>query len=149
MSTTFTAYTHLWKLLNYYGLDPSTATLKVRLVTSGYTFSAAHTAWDNGADDATDPSYNEVATGDGYTTGGITLTSPSADADSIDVADVTWTSLTKTFRGAILVAIGTIGGVTDPVLGYLLPDDTPADITATAEDYTIAWDSTDGLIASP
>lgn len=149
MATTFTAYAHTWKLMNYYGLDLSTATLKVRLVTSSYVFSSAHTAWDNGEDDGTDPSYNEVATGDGYTTGGITLTSPSADNDSIDFADVTWTTLTKTFRGAILVAIGTIGGVVDPVLGYLLPDDTPADVTATAEDCTIAWDATDGLVAQP
>jgi hypothetical protein len=149
MATTFTAYAHTWKLLNYYGLDLSTATLKVRLVTSGYTFSSAHTAWDNGANNATDPSYNEVADGDGYTTGGITLTSPSADNDSIDFADVTWTTLTKTFRGAILVAIGTIGGVVDPVLGYLLPNDAPADVTATAENYTIAWHATNGLVARP
>jgi hypothetical protein len=148
MAVSITAYDHLWKLTTN-GLNLQTATLKVRLVTSAYTFSAAHTAWDNGANNATDPSYNEVADGSGYTTGGVTLGSMAADADSIDFADAVWTSLTKTFRGAIVVAIGTFGSVTDPVLAYILPDTTPADTVVAAENYTLAWHATNGLFYRP
>jgi hypothetical protein len=148
MASSITAYSHLWKLVTN-GLNLQTATLKVRLVTSSYTFSAAHTAWDNGANNATDPSYNEVATGDGYTTGGITLTGMVADADSIDFDDVTWSALTKTFRAAIVVAIGEIGGVTDPLIAYLLPDTTPADIISVGSNYTLKWNDSDGLFYRP
>jgi hypothetical protein len=149
MASTFTAYDHLWKLCNYYGLNLSTATIKARIVTSSYTFSAAHTAWDNGANDATDPSYNEATNGDGYTTGGITLSNDTATNSKVDFDDITWTALTKTFRGIILVAVGEFGGVTDPVLGYLLPDSTPADIVSNGSNYSVLWNSTDGVFYRP
>lgn len=148
MASSITAYDHLWKLTTN-GLNLQTATLSVRLVTSSYTFSAAHTAWDNGANNSTDPSFNEVATGSGYTTGGITLTGMAADNDNIDFSDVTWTALTKTFRAAIIVATGTFGSVTDPILAYLLPDSTPADIVSNGSDYSILWNATDGLFYRP
>lgn len=149
MASSITAYDHLWKLVTTGGLDLDTAEIRIRLVTSSYTFSAAHTQWDNGANDATDPSYNEVANGSGYTTGGVQLASPSADNDSIDFADVTWTALTKTFRGAVAVAIGTFGGVTNPVLFYALPDSTPADIVSSGSNYSLIWNATDGLFYRP
>lgn len=143
MATTITAYDHFWKLVSTGGLDLDTAEIRLRLVTSSYTFSDAHTEWDNGENDATDPSYNEVANGDGYTTGGIQLANPVVTASTIDFDDVTWTSITKTFRHIIAVAIGTFGGVVNPVLFRILPDSTPADIVQTGSNYTVQWNSTD------
>jgi hypothetical protein len=127
------------------------------LVTSGYAptltespsgsgrYYIPGTAWDTGANNASDPSYSEVSNGDGYTTGGITLTGASATNDIVDYADITWASLTMTFRGAVCVAIGTCGGIVDPVLWYMLPDSTPADIVSNGSDYSILWHATDGL----
>lgn len=149
MATTITAYTHLWKLVTTGGLDLDTSEIRIRLVTSSYTFSAAHTQWDNGANDATDPSYNEVANGNGYTTGGIQLANPVVTTSNIDYDDPVWTALTKTFRAAIGVGIGTFGGVVNPVLFYILLDSTPADIVSTGSNYTIAWNSTDKLFYQP
>jgi hypothetical protein len=149
MATTITAYTHLWKLVTTGGLDLDTSEIRIRLVTSSYTFSAAHTLWDNSANDATDPSYNEVANGDGYTTGGIQLANPVVTTGNIDYDDVVWTALTKTFRAAIGVGIGTFGGVVNPVLFYILLDSTPADIVSTGSNYTIVWNSTDKLFYQP
>ena len=148
MATTITWYDHAWKLITN-GLNLQTADISVRLVTSSYTFSAAHTLWDNSANDATDPSYNEVANGDGYTTGGVILTNPVADNDSITYDDVVWTSLTKTFRHVIGVANGTVGGLSNPLLFRLLPDDTPADVISSGSNYSILWNDTDGLFYRP
>lgn len=148
MASTIEFYDHAWKLVTN-GLNLQTATISVRLVTSSYTFNAAHTLWDNGANDATDPSHNEVATGDGYTTGGITLTGMVADNDHITFDDVTWTALTKTFRHVIGVVNGTVGSLTDPVLFRLLPDSAPADIVSVGSNYSILWNDTDGLFYRP
>lgn len=149
MASTITAYTHLWKLVTTGGLDLDAAEIRIRLVTSGYTFNAAHTQWDNGANDATDPSNSEVANGSGYTTGGVQLANPVSTTSNIDYDDVVWTNLTKTFRYAIAVAIGTYGGVVNPVLFCFLPDSTPADIVSTGSNYTIQWNSTDKLFYKP
>lgn len=148
MASSITEYTHLWKLIATGGLDLDTSQIDVRLVTSGYTFDAAHTQWDNGANDSTDPSFNET-TGTGYTAGGKTLTSPVVTATTIGYADLTWTSLTATFRQAIAVGVGTFGGVTNPVLFRILLDTTPADIVITSSTYEIIWNSVDKLFYKP
>lgn len=149
MATTITAYDHLWKLVTTGLVDLDTDTLMVALVTSGYTPSTAHTVFDNGADDATDPSYNEVATGAGYTTGGAALANPVATNSNIDYDDVTWTSLTKTFRYAVCYKDGAAGALTDPLLFYILLDSTPADVVSSGSNYTIQWNSTDKLFYRP
>ena len=113
MASSITPYTHFWNMVATNGLDLDTSQIRIRLVTSGYTFSAAHTQWDNGANNGTDPSYNEVTTGSGYTTGGIQLINPVVTATNIDYDDVTWTALTQTFRADLAVAVGTFGGVVD------------------------------------
>lgn len=142
MATTTTAYDHLWKLLSTGGIDLDTDTLKVALVTSSYTPNTAHDEW-------ADVSANEVATGSGYTTGGVTLASPVATNDNIDYADVTWTALTKTFRYAVCYKSGSGGGLTNPLLFYILLDSTPADVVSTGSNYSIQWNSTDKLFYQP
>jgi len=142
MATTITAYDHLWKLLNTGGIDLDTDTLKVALVTSSYTPNTAHDEW-------ADVSANEVATGSGYTTGGATLASPVVTNSNIDYADTVWTSLTKTFRYAVIYKSGSGGGLTNPLICYLLLDTTPADVISSGSNYTIQWNSTDKLFYRP
>ena len=142
MAASITAYDHLWKLLNTGGIDLDTDPLKVALVTSSYTPSAAHTQW-------ADVSANEATTGAGYTTGGVTLASPAVTNSNIDYADVTWASLTKTFRYAVCYKSGSGGGLTDPLLFYILLDTTPADVVSSGSNYTIQWNATDKLFYRP
>jgi len=142
MATTITSYDHLWKLLTTGGIDLDTDTIQLALVTSSYTPSAAHTIW-------ADVSANEVATGAGYTTGGAALASPVVTSSNIDYNDVTWTSLTKTFRYAVLYKLGSGGGLTNPLIAWILLDSTPADIVSTGSNYTIQWNSTDKLFYRP
>lgn len=148
MAATITLYDHTWDLVAK-DLNLATATLRLKIVSSGYVFDATHTAWDSGTDDADDPSYNEVANGDGYTTGGQALAGVTVANGKMDADDVTWTSLSKTFRGLILVAVGTYSSVVDPVLFYLLPDSTPADTVSSGSDYSVIWNATDGIFYQP
>jgi hypothetical protein len=115
------------------------------LVTSEYTFNAAHTIWDPGTDDAADPSHCEVANGDGYTTNGAALGSLSVTAVRFDAADVTWAALTKTFRGAVLYHRATYLTIVNPLIAYILFDSTPADIVIGGGDYTVQWNAS-GII---
>ncbi len=142
MAASITAYDHLWKLIATGGIDLDTDTLKVALVTSSYTPSAAHTVW-------ADVSANEVATGAGYTTGGITLATPVATNSNIDYDDLVWTALTKTFRYAVCYKSGSGGGLTNPLLWYALLDTKPADVVSSGSNYTIQWNATDKLFYRP
>lgn len=142
MAATITAYDHLWKLLLTGAVDLDTDTLKLALVTSSYTPSTAHDEW-------ADVSANEVATGNGYTTGGVTLASPVATNTTIDFDDVLWTSLTKTFRYGVCYKSGSGGGLTNPLLFYILFDSAPADIVSSGSNFTVQWHSTNKVLYKP
>lgn len=142
MAATITGYDHLWKLITTGAVDLDTDTLKLALVTSSYTPSGAHDEW-------ADVSANEVSTGSGYTTGGETITTPVATNTTIDYDDVTWTALTKTFRYAVCYKLGSGGGLTNPLLFYILLDSTPADIVSAGSNYTVQWHSTNKLFYKP
>lgn len=142
-------YDHAWKLINTGGLDLDTSELRIRLVTSSYTFNAAHTQWDNGANDSTDPSYNELTTTGGYTVGGKQLTTPVVTNSNIDYDDLKWTSLTATFRQVICVAIGTFGGVTNPVVWRMLPNSDDTDVISVSTDWSVNWNATNKLFYKP
>jgi hypothetical protein len=86
----------------------------------------------------------ELPDGDGYTVGGEALASLaiseiSGPAGKLDAADVTWSALTAVFRAGLLYIDGEIGGVTDPLIAYILFDTTPADITVSGVDWTVQW----------
>lgn len=128
MSSTFTPYAHAQKILSGEG-NWTANTIKLALITSGYTFSTAHTLFNNGSNDSTNPSYNELAGGNGYTAGGETITASKTNT-MLDANDITWTfTAEKVFRAAILYISGTIESLSSPVLAYWLFDNTPADIT--------------------
>lgn len=149
MATTISLYNHTTKLIMG-GLDLNSDTLKLALISSGYTFAASHTQFDNGANDASDPSYNEVANGSGYATGGAALANPTLTTagavSTFDADDVTFAALTKTFRGAVVYAVGTFEGIVNPVLLYVLFDDTPADRVIDNVDYIVKWHAS-GILA--
>lgn len=149
MATTILKYDQATRLIMG-DIDLNTSTLKLALITSGYTFDAAHTLFDNGGNDATDPSFNEVANGDGYTTGGATLGTPTLSTagavGTFDADDVTFTALTKTFRQGIIYASGTFETLVNPVLFRVLFDDTPADLTITGIDFVVKWNAS-GILA--
>lgn len=137
MATTISAFNNITNMLGQGLLDLDTDTFKLALVTSSYTFSAADDEW-------ADASANEVSSGSGYTTGGETLAGlswaqVSGTQYKWDATDVTWTSLTKTFRAGILYASGTFGAFTNPLVAYILFDDTPADVVISGIDFKVIW----------
>lgn len=134
--TTISLYNHVSEILANAQLDLDANTLKLALVTSGYTFDATHTLWSSA-------SGSEVANGNGYTTGGASVGSlaltRSADVTTLDGADTVWAALTKTFRAAVLYASGTFGGKVNPVLAYILFDNTPADVSVAGVNFSVIW----------
>lgn len=122
------------------GIDLDTDTIKCALVTSSYTV-------DIDAHDNYDDITNEVANGNGYTTGGATLASVTVTADTtddegvFDAADVTWSTSTITARGAVIYkSTGT--GSTSKLIAYV---DFGSDYTSTAGDFTITW-AAEGIV---
>ena len=77
--------------------DLDTDTIKIALYTSSASLDAATTVYS---------STNEVANGNGYTTGGNTLTgaviSTSGTTAIVDFADSTWSTASFTARGALI-----------------------------------------------
>ena len=122
-----------------------TGKVKLALLTSSYTPSITHTIWDAGTDNANDPSFNEVAAGNGYTGGGKALGSLSVNATRFSAASVVWTGLTKTFRYGVLYLDDTYLTIVQPLIAYILFDSTPADIVMTGGDFTVQW-SGSGII---
>ncbi len=80
---------------------------------------------------------NELTTANGYTAGGITLTSVtwtnSSGTMTFTCAAVTWTASGGSIaaRFAVIRASGTLNSIVDPILAVCLMDTTPADVSAT------------------
>lgn len=80
---------------------------------------------------------NEVANGNGYTTGGVTVACTynlAGGTATFDSADPSWTGSGAGFAARFLVwyALGTLNGVVNPIIGYKLCDSTPADVSVGA-----------------
>lgn len=123
-------------------VDWVTDTIKVGLATSAYTPNQdTHDFWN-------DVSANELASGNGYTTGGVTLGSKTRTYDTasntvrLDAADASWTfSATKTFRYAVCYK-DTGSAATSLLLAYI---DFGAD-QAINGTFNIVFDATDGVL---
>lgn len=98
--------------------------------------------------DATNEVYadlaNELSTGGGYTSGGITLSGASLTQTTGTVTFTftapVWTasgSGIPAWRYAYVRAVGTINGKVDPIVGHFLADTTPADEPATTAGNTL------------
>jgi len=132
MATSFTKYTHLPKLLSTGAIVIGTDTIHCALVSSGYTPSAAHDEW-------ADVSAHEVASGDGYATGGVAVTGFTVTNTIIDCNNPAWTALTKTFRYAVFYKNGSGGGLTNPLMGWALINTNGGgtDIIVSGSDYSL------------
>lgn len=112
-------------------------TYKAALLTSGWTPNmATQSLWG-------DISANEVANGNGYTTGGNTCTGVAVSQTG-GVGKWTgtvpgWTASGAGFTARYLAiyAVGTFNGHLNPLLGYFILDSAPADV-ATAAGNTLA-----------
>ena len=126
-------------------IDLDTDTIKVALVTSSYTKDLTDTIWG-------DISTNEVATGDGYTTGGETLAGSAVTHTGAtakwDATDVTWTALTKTFRFGVIYVDATKNAIVKPLIAIILFDTAPANIVVAGIDFLIQWNSSGILTLS-
>ncbi len=121
--------------------DLTGATVKLALVSSSYTpntdSSTGHSLWS-------DASGNEIANGNGYTTGGVSLSSLAATAISggfkFSSGNPSWTASggnIPAHRYYVMYVSGTLWGMTNPLIGYFLGDNTPADIAATTSGNTL------------
>lgn len=118
----------------------STANLNLALVSSAYTPDATntgHSLWSS-------VSANEIANGNGYTTGGAALSSVVVTAVTngfkLASGNVTWTASggnIPAWRYGVIYYLGTLWGMTNPVIGYFLGDSTPADVPATTTGNTL------------
>lgn len=122
------------KLLNG-EIDLAAATIKVMLVTSGYTP-------DADSHDFKDDVTNEVS-GTGYTAGGATLAGKSVTQDNtddegvFDADDIVWASSSITARGAVIYKdTGTAS--TSPIIAYVNFGD---DKTTYGTDFKIQWNA--------
>ncbi len=145
MPTTIESYSHLSELIANGLFDLDGITIKLALVSSAYTPDVAnHTQWG-------DVSANEIS-GTGYTTGGATIQNTvltrTGKTATLDGDDVLWSALNATFRFGVAYAQGTFGSLTDPLLFYILFDDTPADITVNGVDFRVVWSSSGILTVS-
>lgn len=120
--------------------DIAGATVKMALVTSAYTPDATVTGNSIWAD----VSANEVANGNGYTTGGATMTSVAstsiAGGYKLTGTVPAWTasgSGIPAHRYYVMYLSGTVWGLVNPIIGYFIGDNTPADIPLTTAGNTL------------
>lgn len=122
--------------------------IRLTLHTSTYTPSEAN-------DDAFADATNELSTANGYTAGGAALAneavSLAAGTVKFDSDDVTWTASggSITARHAVLHNNTPTTPTADPLISYILMDNTPADVTADdGEDLTVAPNASNGWITA-
>ena len=119
-------------------LNATTTNFRLALVTSAWTPApTTNEVW-------ADVSANEIATGNGYTTGGGTLTSvaltQSGGVVKFTSAAFVWTASgtgIPAWRYGVVYYIGTLNAKVNPLVGYFLGDSTPADIPLTTSGNTL------------
>lgn len=124
---TFTLYNHFAESIGDGSIDLDTHSFKIALLDSGYSPSGAHSQWSNVSGD-------EIAGSYGYTTGGATLTSvtwsQTGGTATFDSDNQVWSAS----GGSISARYAVIYDDThanDALIGYVLLDTAPADLTAT------------------
>lgn len=126
-------------------IDWLSDTIKVQLHTSSFTP-------DQDTMDFQNDLTNEVANGNGYTTGGATLANKTlsytgaTNVIKFDADDVQWTSSTITARYAVIVDTTPGSSATNPVLGYV---DFGADVVSSNGTFTITWDAAGVFTITP
>lgn len=129
---------NLFNATNLFGASASN--WKLALVSSAWTPDNS----DTGNEVWADVSSNEIANGNGYTTGGISLSSVALSLASglikFTSAAAVWTASggnISAWRRGVIYYSGTLNGKTNPLLGHFLGDSSPADIPATTSGNTL------------
>lgn len=119
---------------------PRTATFKVTLHNSSYTFAATHNVYA----DLT----NELTTANGYTNGGLALSGVSwtqtSGTATFTASNAVWTASGGSIvaRRAVIRVVGTFNSQVDPLVASILMDTTPADVTTTTTNtLTLGWNA--------
>ena len=119
--------------------DLTGVTIKLLLTTSTYVPNTTETGHTVLADIT-----NELANGNGYTTGGATLTAPAITAITggfkFSTSNGSWTASgtgIPAWRFGVIYVSGALWGITSPLLGYFTGDSTPADVPLTAAGNTL------------
>ena len=146
MSSEFHFYNKFFEYING-DIDLNNDVIKLMLVKTSYVPDVTHKVL---ADIV--PASNELAEVDspanGYVTGGQVLTGQSyvsQDSPALGkfVADnMEWPALTGVFRYGVLYAIKTVSvspAIVNPLIGYILFDNTPADKVLVAIDFWVLW----------
>jgi hypothetical protein len=114
--------------------DLSGATIKMLLTSSSYTPDTSATGNTVLADVT-----NELANGNGYSTGGVALSSPTITAISggfkFSTGNAAWTASgtgIPAWRNGVIYVVGSLWGITSPLLAYFVGDSAPADVPLTA-----------------
>lgn len=144
MASILTPYNELKRFIADGTIDLDTDVFKVALLSSSYTPNAtAHNKF-------ADVSASEVANGNGYASGGVSVANLGLVMTGAtlkwNLASPLWANLTKSFRYAVVYKVGTANSIVNPLVCYILLDDTPADIAVAAMDYSFVWGS-GGVIA--
>jgi hypothetical protein len=119
-------------------IGANAANFKMALLTSSYTPA-------NSTDEVfADVSANEIANGNGYTSGGVALTGVALTQTSGTVKftsnPATWTASVGSipaWRRAVIYYSGTLNSKVNPIVAHFLGDTTPADIPATTSGNTL------------
>ena len=147
MASTITVYNSLKLFLLDGTLDLNTNTFKVTLHSSAYTPNAAtHSVLAH--------TTGELATANGYTNGGKLLVNPSLTNSLGTVKwnadNLVWTASSGSIvaRYAVISAIGTLNGTTNPLIAYITLNDNGGaqDVTVTdGNTLTLQW-NTNGIL---
>jgi hypothetical protein len=136
-------YDNFWINLAAKSINLTGDTLKGALVTSAYTPNLATDAfWST-------PQADEVANGNGYTTGGMSLTSVTfslvSGVATLNFANLSWTS--ATFSASFLVLYDSATGVasTEPLIGVIEFGQVESPSAGT---LSVSWASGVGTITS-
>lgn len=121
-------------------LGANTSNFKLALVTSAWTPDNS----DTGNEVWADISANEITAGNGYTAGGVALTSVALSQASGTVkftsGAASWTASggsIAAFRRLVVYYNGTLNSKVNPLVAHALGDATPADIPATTTGNTL------------
>jgi len=152
MTSEFVLYNNFRENIAKGIVDLAGDTIKLALVTSDYMPDAAH----SGLADAMASPSPEVPEGgspdSGYDTGGAMLTGSTVTHDNAvatwDAENVSWASLNATFRYGILYAQKSVGAIVNPLIGYIIFDNTPGDIVKVGETMEVVWAPTGILTLS-
>lgn len=123
-------------------LGANTANFRAALVASTWTPDNS----DTGNEVWADVSANEIANGNGYTTGGGALTgvalTESGGTVKFTSSAYVWTASgtgIPAWRRIVVYYLGTLNGKVNPIVGHALGDSTPADIPLTTAGNTLTF----------